>query len=71
MSGRGSVSEVVDVLLLQIMNRIEPQVAHLVEVGGHHPEDLFRFFLGIAGELATFTTTSHAPGAFLPMITTT
>ena len=47
MSGRGSVAEVVDVLLLQIMNRIEPQVAHPVEAGGHHPEDLFRFFLGV------------------------
>jgi type VI secretion system protein ImpJ len=63
-SGRGSVAEVVDVLLLQIVNRVEPQVAHLVEAGGHHPEDLFRFFLGIAGELATFTTTSQRAGAY-------
>lgn len=64
MSGRGSVAEITDVLLLQVANRLEPQVAHLGEAGGLHPEELFRFFLGIAGELATFTTTDHRPAAF-------
>ena len=64
MSGRGSVAEITDVLLLQVANRLEPQVAHLVQAGGLHPEELFRFFLGIAGELATFTTTAHRTAAF-------
>ena len=64
MSGRGSVAEVADVLLLQVVNRLEPQVAHLVESAGLHPEELFRIFLGIAGELATFTMTARRPGSF-------
>lgn len=63
-SGRGSVAEVTDVLLLQVVNRLEPQIAHLVESGGLHPEELFRLFLGIAGELATFTTTARRSASF-------
>lgn len=64
MSGRGSVAEVADVLLLQAVNRLEPQIAHLVDAGGMHPEELFRLFLAIAGEFATFTTTARRPASF-------
>lgn len=64
MSGRGSVAEVADVLLLQVVNRLQPQVAHLVEAGGLHPEVLFWFLLGAAGELATLTTSARRPGSF-------
>jgi type VI secretion system protein ImpJ len=60
-SGRGTVAEVADFLLLQIANRLEPVVGHLVTSTGLHPESLYRFYLGIAGELATFTTDARRP----------
>ena len=56
LAGRGGVAELADFLLLQIVNRIEPVFRHLAEAAGVHPEELYRHFLGIAGELATFTT---------------
>jgi type VI secretion system protein ImpJ len=55
-AGRGVVAEVTGFLLLQLVNRLEPVVRHLAEAGGGHPEALYRYFLSIAGELATFTT---------------
>ena len=64
MSGRGSVAEVADVLILQVVNRLQPQVIHLADSAGLHPEDLFRYLLGVAGELSTFTTTARRPGSF-------
>ncbi len=63
-SGRGSVAEVADFLLLQLVNRLEPIVVHINLAGGLHPEELYRFFLGIAGELATFTTDNKRPEVF-------
>lgn len=56
LAGRGGVAELADFLLLQIVNRIEPVFRHLASAGGLHPEDLYRYLLAIAGELATFTT---------------
>jgi type VI secretion system protein ImpJ len=62
-AGKGA-AEIADFLLLQIVNRSEPFIAHLA--AGHlmHPEDLYRILLGLAGELATFTSTSKRPGQF-------
>jgi type VI secretion system protein ImpJ len=60
-SGRGGVAEIADFLLLQLVNRLEPQVTHINGHTGLHPEDLYRMFLGIAGELATFTQDSKRP----------
>lgn len=65
-SGRGSVAEVADFLLLQLVNRLEPVVKHLCDNSGFHPEELFRFYLSIAGELATFTTVSKRPDSLPP-----
>lgn len=56
LAGRGGVAELADFLLLQFVNRIEPIFHHLSRAGGVHPEELYRYFLAIAGELATFTT---------------
>lgn len=55
-SGRGGVAEWADFLLLQAINRLEPLTAHLDAIEGLHPEALYRMFLPMAGELATFTT---------------
>jgi type VI secretion system protein ImpJ len=58
-TGRSSSAEIADYLLLQAINRGEALLAHLTESGILHPEDLYRFCVALAGELATFTSTSH------------
>lgn len=62
-AGRGT-AEVADFLMLQTINRIEPHVAYLAKRGPLHPEELYRYLLEIAGELATFTTEGRRPGSF-------
>ena len=60
-TGRGSSAEIADFLMLQAINRYEPLLAHCVDSGVLHPEDLFRICVTAAGELATFTTSSKRP----------
>ena len=62
-SGRGA-AEIADFLLLQTVNRYEPLIAHFAKLPGLHPEDLYRLLVGIAGELATFTTSGKRPPPF-------
>jgi type VI secretion system protein ImpJ len=52
--------------MLQMINRIEPLLDHVVDSGDHHPEELFRICVAAAGELATFTTPSKRPPALAP-----
>ncbi|MBC8635300.1 type VI secretion system baseplate subunit TssK [Caballeronia sp. EK] len=52
--GRGGVSEIADFLLLQTLNRFEPQFAHLLQVPLLHPERLYQTTLALAGDLAAF-----------------
>ena len=52
--GRAGVGEIADFLLLQVVNRHEPQFAHLQRLAVLHPERLYDLLLGLAGELATF-----------------
>src|SRR5690606_20748768 len=63
-SGRGGAAEIAEFLLLQAVNRCEPVVAHLASLPGLHPESLYRTFVGIAGELATFTSAGKRPPEF-------
>jgi type VI secretion system protein ImpJ len=65
-TGRGSAAEIADFLMLQAINRSEPVVAHAAESGDLHPELLFRLCLSMAGELATFTTSSRRPPSLPP-----
>jgi type VI secretion system protein ImpJ len=60
-TGRGAAAEFADFLMLQAINRYEPLVAHYAESGELHPESLFQICVTVAGELATFTTTSKRP----------
>jgi len=60
-TGRGSAAEIADFLMLQAINRYEPLLAHHVDSGVLHPEDLYRICVSAAGELATFTTPSKRP----------
>jgi type VI secretion system protein ImpJ len=60
-TGRGSSAEIADFLMLQAINRYEPLLAHCVDSGTLHPEDLFRICVSAAGELSTFTASSKRP----------
>ncbi|MDN5850426.1 MAG: type VI secretion system baseplate subunit TssK [Nitrococcus sp.] len=65
-SGRGGAGEITDFLMLQIINRYAPVVAHLAEALHLHPERLFVLFLGMVGELATLTREERRPPALAP-----
>ncbi len=62
-SGRGA-GELSDFLMLQLVNRYEPLVAHLAPLADLHPEELYRELVQIAGELATFTAASKRAARF-------
>jgi len=64
--GGGGTAEIADLLLLQAVNQHEPLFAHLVEMDGLHPEDLFRVGLETAGALATFSTKVRRPARIPP-----
>ncbi|WP_374945109.1 type VI secretion system baseplate subunit TssK [Sphingomonas sp.] len=51
-------------LLLQLLNRWQPELRHLSRLDRVHPERLFTAFVGFAGELATFTRADRRPTAF-------
>ena len=63
-TSRGAASELADFLMLQVINRGEPLLAHFAEGGVVHPEAFFQFCVAAAGELATFTTTSKRTPRF-------
>lgn len=63
-SGRGGAAEIADFLLLQVVNRYQPLLAHLGKLSGLHPEPLYRILVEMAGELATFTTQEKRPPSF-------
>jgi type VI secretion system protein ImpJ len=65
-TSRGGAAEMADFLMLQALNRYEPLLSHYSESGRVHPEDLYRLFVGIAGELATFTASSKRPPVLAP-----
>ena len=65
-AGRGGVSDWADFLMLQLINRSEPVSIHLARIQGLHPEPLYRFLLGLAGELATYAGDTKRPPDFPP-----
>ncbi|HEX6842558.1 MAG TPA: type VI secretion system baseplate subunit TssK, partial [Stellaceae bacterium] len=65
--GAKGVAEIADFLLLQVVNRYEPLLAHYQsEAGVLHPELLYATCLEMAGELATFTAREKRPAKFPP-----
>lgn len=52
--GRGGVSEVGEFLMLQLLNRNEPLIAHLLQGRGTTPEQAFQWLVALCGELSTF-----------------
>ena len=64
--GRGGVSEMADFLVLQLVNRYEPQVVHLSQLRTLHPERLYAELLTLAGDFTTFTRDTRRPGEYPP-----
>jgi len=54
--GRGGVSEVGEFLMLQLLNRNEPLIAHLLQGRGCTPESAFLLLVALCGELSTFAS---------------
>lgn len=67
-AGKGGVAQNSDILLLQLINRIEPLLAHLQTLPALHPERFYRYALQWAGELATFYTDAKRPLSFSPYL---
>ena len=63
-SGTGAVAEISDYLLLQVVNRYEPLIAHLASSAVVHPETLFRHAVQLAGDLATYARSERRPPVF-------
>ena len=63
-SGKGGSAEIADFLLLQAINRYEPVLNHMANIGSVHPETFFTRALEIAGELSTFTSKEKRPPEF-------
>jgi type VI secretion system protein ImpJ len=63
---RGGAAEIADFLMLQVINRYQPLVAHLAAAPLLHPEALYRLLLELAGELATFTAPGKRARTFPP-----
>ena len=57
--GRGGVSEVGEFLMLQLLNRSEPVIAHLLQGRGGDPEAAYLQLVTLCGELATFSSDSR------------
>ena len=65
MPGQQGVAEVSDFMLLQLLNRTQPLLAHLSAQDTLHPLRLFEVLVQLYGELMTFTNESRLP-AFTP-----
>lgn len=61
---RGGAAEIADFLLLQVVNRWQPLIAHWSSAPLLHPQDLYAALVALAGELSTFTTPGKRPPAW-------
>jgi type VI secretion system protein ImpJ len=57
-----------DYLMLQMLNRVTPALAHFRRSRAVHPERLYEEFLRIAGELATFATPERRAREYEPYV---
>jgi len=60
-SGKGGAAEVGDFMMLQLINRNELILRHLLSQQQVHPEELYTILLGALGELATFSSDNKRP----------
>lgn len=60
-------AEISEYLILQLLNRHEPVLKHLLEARSASPETLYTTFAALAGELSTFVRTdTRRPAAYQP-----
>ncbi|WP_429152065.1 type VI secretion system baseplate subunit TssK [Aeromonas hydrophila] len=62
--GQQGVADVAEFMMLQLLNRAQPQLSHLSRLGTLHPERLHEALVQICGELMTFTDESRLPPEF-------
>ncbi|PVZ68779.1 type VI secretion system baseplate subunit TssK [Pelagibaculum spongiae] len=79
-TSQSAVADLSDFMLLQLLNRISPQLAHLANLESAHPERVYSELIIMCGELFTYTDAEHlAPDfpayqhmqpatAFIPLI---
>lgn len=60
----GTAAEMIDTLMLQAINRWQPVFTHLASASTVHPEAVYLDLIGLAGELATFTSQERRPREF-------
>lgn len=60
-AGKLGNTEVGDFLMLQLVNRYEPQLRHCLSLEQLHPERIYRELVGLLGELATFASDHKRP----------
>ncbi len=58
------VAEIADFLMLEVINRYQPLLAHLSTTPHVHPEAFYSLAVSMAGELSTFTAANKRPPAF-------
>lgn len=56
-----ATSEMLDFMLLQIVNKWQPYLTHLMNLSNIHPSFLYGILLLLAGELAVFTRAERRP----------
>ena len=62
--GQQGVADVAAFMMLQLLNRAQPQLSHLARLGTLHPERLHEALVQLCGELMTFTDESRLPPEF-------
>ncbi|HCT2507015.1 type VI secretion system baseplate subunit TssK [Aeromonas dhakensis] len=62
--GQQGVADVAEFMMLQLLNRAQPQLSHLARLGTLHPERLHESLVQLCGELMTFTDESRLPSEF-------
>ncbi|TQM89969.1 type VI secretion system baseplate subunit TssK [Roseinatronobacter monicus] len=53
---QSGISSVTDFMLLQLLNRLTPQLRHFARHSALHPRAVFEALIGMVGDLATFMT---------------
>jgi type VI secretion system protein ImpJ len=62
--GQQGVADVAEFMMLQLLNRAQPQLSHMARLGTLHPERLHEALVQLCGELMTFTDESRLPPEF-------
>lgn len=62
---QGGVADVSDFMLLQALNRMQPQLQHLSHLRSLHPERLYECLTAMCGELSSFTDESRLAPEFI------